>query len=448
MIEELLISWGIQKGANFIFKDVLLRLAGEGFEEYVKEFFKNSAGQLVGLVKEKPIKVAFGQAQKQFLEKIQLEFEDADLLDEEIADYAIVLEDFIREKSVLAVLGQPLEQQLGISSDTSNFNVDILANTWNYLVDSNIDYKALPNDFSWEKVGKRYLRSVERLIAEFDELREILNAENLRQIKETLERQAPILPDFDLSKYQQNLKTAYRRLDLDTLAISGWENPMQLWDIFTPQNVINYGDRNSSPISVLNLINDTQTYKYTVVIGDPGAGKSTLIRYKVMQWTRKEIVTLPTKELPILIELKIYVASYKNGKCNNFLEYFCASHIVYLFEKKRTLTIEEIQQNYFIANYKDGTWHEILVLIVNILHEVWTAKLLQCVIDKDGVVCQYQNLFLVANCLRDIRNINEVRSIINQLSTKLEAVVANPANVSNEIHTRATEALDNIQSLS
>ena len=65
MIEGLLISWGIQKGANFIFKDVLLRLAGEGLEEYVKEFFKNSAGKLVDLAKENPTKIAFGQAQKQ-----------------------------------------------------------------------------------------------------------------------------------------------------------------------------------------------------------------------------------------------------------------------------------------------------------------------------------------------------------------------------------------------
>ena len=741
-----LVAWGISSGANFIFKDVLLRLAGEGLEDYAKDFFKESAGKLVGLVKQEPIKIAFGQAQKQFLEKIQQELEDADLLDEEIDDYTHILADFVRQQSVLAVLGQPVEKQLGISSDNSDFNVAVLVETWNYLVDSNSDYQALPKDFNWEKVGKRYVRSVNRLVAESDELRELLNAENLHRIRETIERQAPILPDFDLSKYQENLTTAYRRLDLDTLAISGWENPLKLWDIFTPQNVISYSDhaldssfngvtprnglsRNSSPISVLDLIKESQTYKYIVVIGDPGAGKSTLTRYKVMQWTKEEIVTLPTKELPILIELRNYIKNYRDNKCKNFLEYlqngsgikggnlnqkqlntwlknnksivmfdgldevidpaaranivtdiinfkneypqvrivitsriigyeqqqgklenagfntflledfdatqiddfvnkwhnyafknvtkrelkrdrlkkslenfpafqelagnpllltmmailnrhdelprdratlyeraseillykweadkylpvdekqdpevraylnnrstykdkiamlrlvahkiqhdginvnntlvidednledllteyletrvtnkariiarafiqditnrsfilcflgdgkygfihktfleyFCASHIVHLFEKKRTLSIEAIQQEYFIARYEDGTWHEILVLIVNILDETWAVELLQCVMDKDGINCEYKNIFLVANCLKDIRNIRNFRPINAQLSIKLETIVANPAHVTIEVRNRATEALNNIQSLS
>ncbi len=741
-----LVAWGVSSCANFIFKDVLLKLASEGLEDYAKDFFKESAGKFVGLAKQEPIKIAFGQAQKQFLEKIQQELEDADLLDEEIGDYTHMLADFVGEKSVLAVLGQPVEKQLGISSDNSDLNLVVLVETWNYLVDNHSDYQVLPDDFNWEKVGKRYVRSVNRLVAESDELRELLNAENLRQIKETLEKQAPILPDFDLHKYQENLQTAYRRLDLDALAISGWENPMKLWDIFTPQNVTSYSDRaldssfngvnssnglspHSSSISVLDLINNSQTYKYTVLIGNPGAGKSTLTRYKVMQWTKEEIVTLPTKELPILIELRNYIKNYQDNKCNNFLEYlqygsgikggnlnqhelnkwlknnksmvmfdgldevidpatranivtdiinfkdtysqarivitsriigykqqqgklenagfntflledfdarqiddfidkwhkyafnnatkrelkrdrlkksirnspafqelagnpllltmmailnrheesprdratlyeraseillykweadkylpfdqkedlevraylndsntykdkiamlrlvahriqhdgvvinnslvideddleeiligylstkidskarfvarafikditersfilcflgdgkygfihktfleyFCASHIVHLFEKKKTLTIEAIQQEYFITRYEDEAWHEILVLIVNILDEIWVLKLLQCVMDKDGVTCQYKNLFLVANCLRDIRNIRNLRFINAQLSTKLETIVANSANVSIEVHNRATKALNNIQSLS
>ncbi len=726
---DLLVAWGISNAASFIFKDVLVKLAGEGLEEYIKEFFKNSAGQIFDLAKKEPIKIAFGQAQKEFLEQIQLELEDADLLDEEISDYANILADFIREKSVLVVLGQPVEKQLGIGSDNSNFNVARLVNTWNYLVNSNSDYQNLPDTFDWEKVSRRYIKRINRLVSASQELRELLNAENLRQIKETLEQQAPILPDFDLNKYQENLNTAYRRLDLDALAISAWENPLQLWNIFTPQNVIVYSDRSSPSISVLDLINQSQIYQYMVVIGDPGAGKSTLTRYKVMQWTKEEIVTLSIKELPILIELKNYVGNYQDGNCNSFLkyiqhgsgvkggnlnqhaldlwlknnqsivmfdgldeivdratrdnivtdiinfqhnysrtriiitsriigyeqqrsklqnagfstfllqdfdpeqinnfvdewhkyafinvterekrcdrlkksirnypafqelagnpllltmmailnrheelprdratlyeraseillykweadkylpfnqredpevraylndsntykdkiamlrlvahkiqhdgvvinnslvideddleeilrgylqtkidskaifvarafikditersfilcflgdgkygfihktflEYFCAAHIVHLFEKKRTLTIEIIQQDYFIARYQDGTWHEILVLIVNILDETWSAILLQCIVDKDGMNCEYKNLFLVANCLRDIRNIRNVRPIIAQLSTKLETIVANPAHVSIEVYNRATEALNYIQSIS
>ena len=230
------------------------------------------------------------------------------------------MSDFVRNQSVLATLGKPVEQKLGITSDDGNFGNTILLDTWESL-SSNPNYKVLPDDFSWQKVKKRYLRNIDHLVSESEELRQLLNTENLRQIKYSLEQQAPILPGFDLGNYQQNLEEAYKRLDLDTLALSGWENPMLLWNIFIPQNIQDYGNPNSITISVLDLINQCNNYKYIVILGNPGAGKSTLTRYKVMQWAKKEIVALQLEELPILIELKNYIKNCTDNNCRNFLEY-------------------------------------------------------------------------------------------------------------------------------
>ncbi len=722
-----LVVWGVTEGARFAFRNILVNLAKEGLEDYVKDFFKDSVGELVSLAASKPLKIAFGQAQKEFLDQLTLELEDLELTDEEIMEYEDILLDFTRNKSILAVLGKPVEQKLGISSVSNNFDAEIFTITWNSLA-INPNYKALPDNFDWQKVKKRYERKIDSLIAESKELRELLNTENIRQIKESLEQQSPILPEFDLGSYQQNLEEAYKRLNLDSLALSGWENSMLLWNIFIPQDVEDYGNHNSIPISVLDLIDQYENYKYVVIIGNPGAGKSTLTRYKVMQWTQKEIVALQLAELPILIELKNYLKNCTDNNCRNFLEYiqygsgvsggnlnqqelhqwltnnqsivmfdgldeiidaatrdnvvtdiinfkntypkvrifitsriigyeksrgnlrnadfetfvlkdfdttqiktfvdkwhefaftnlterelkrdrlqrsidnfpafqelaknpllltmmailnrheelprdratlyeraseillykweaekylpidekqdpevrdylraqsnykdkiamlrlvahkihqdgnqvennlvidedaledilteylkeiipskpriiarafikditdrsfilcflgdrnygfihktfleyFCASHIVHLFEKKREITIEDIKQDCFIAKYQDEAWHETLILIVNILDETWAKGLLQCVIDKDGSDCEYKNLFLAAKCLSDIRNIRQVESIIPQLSTKLEYIASGQTNSSSEVCDLATEAFEQIQLL-
>ncbi len=723
-----LVVWGVAHTVGFAFKDILVKLAQEGFEEYLKDFFKESAGELVDLAKAEPLKVAFGQAQKEFLSIVQQELEEVELTDEEIASYQEILSEFICNKSVLTILGKPVEQKLGIASYSKDFDIGSLDGAWKALALSD-SYQDLPKNFKWERVSKKYCRIVGRIVVNYPELRELLNAENLRQIKETLEQQAPILPGFDLSSYQQSLKDAYQILDLDTLALSGWENSMLLWNIFTPQEVTDYNNQTSDSLSILELINEINSHKYLVIIGNPGAGKSTLTRYKVMEWIEQEIINLPVSELPILIELTNYVKNFQGNSCkkfleylqhgsgvkggnlnqqeldrwfhnnqslimfdgldeiidgatresivtdiinfknsypkakivitsriigyaqqksnlenagfktfllkdfespqinkflnewhkfaftNNitdgqfkcdrlqksidkfpafkelagnpllltmmailnrheklprdratlyeraseillykweadkylpideqqdlevrdylknsstykdkiamlrmvaykiqkngtkidnilvidedtletiltdylkdiiptkpriiarafiqdmtersfilcflgdgnygfihktFLEYFCAADIVYRFEKTRTLTIEEIKQNYFLAKYQDESWHEILVLIVNILDETWAEELLQCIIEQDSRTCEYKNLFLAVNCLSDIRNILNVQSIISKVSITLEDIVSDRTNVNSEIHMRAVDALKRIQSL-
>ena len=74
--------------------------------------------------------------------------------------------------------------------------------------------------------------------------------------------------------------------------------------------------------SVLDVIEDSQGYRYLVVLGDPGSGKSTLLQYLALEWARTDLTTESSLRIPLLIELRTYIRNRDSGQCNNFLE-FC-----------------------------------------------------------------------------------------------------------------------------
>jgi predicted NACHT family NTPase len=278
---------------------------------------------LVGLAKEEPLKVAFGKGITEFLYIVQGELEDAEDDDAQIErppilQYQDSLSQFLEDKSVLETLGQPFSKALGTTSaaDGTFFDCGLLARKWNDL-----NLQRLPDEFNWQKVGKRYSRKVEAIRRESKDLRELLDSENLAGIRKSLEQSLPISPDFELSRYQEGLKKAYSKLKLDSLDTSGCNYSLQLWNIFVPQKVKE--ERNSTqPLpSVLDLLNDgQQTYKYTVILGRPGSGKSTLTQRKALEWARAQSIILSSKELPLLIELRNYIENQKQSRCT-FLEY-------------------------------------------------------------------------------------------------------------------------------
>jgi predicted NACHT family NTPase len=320
---EWLVAWGATNLVGFIFQEVLVKLGQSALEDYVKDFFKASIKDLVVLAKEEPLKVAFGKGITEFLYIVQEELEDTEDDDAQIErppilQYQDSLSQFLQDKSVLETLGQPFSKALGTTSaaDGSFFYGGLLERKWNDL-----NLQRLPDKFQWQKVGKRYSRKVEAILRESKDLRELLASENLAGIRKSLEQSAPISPDFDLSRYQEGLKKAYSKLKLDSLDTSGCNYSLQLWKIFVPQKVKE--ERNSTqPLpSVLDLLNDgQQIYKYTVILGRPGSGKSTLTQFKALEWAREQSILLYSKELPLLIELRNYIENQKPSRCT-FLEY-------------------------------------------------------------------------------------------------------------------------------
>ena len=320
---EWLVLWGATNLAGFIFQEVLLKLAQSALEDHVKDFFKASIKDLVGLAKEEPLRVAFGKGITEFLYIVQGELEDAEDDDAQIErppilQYQDSLSKFLQDKSVLETLGQPFTQALGTTSAAEGtfFDCGLLARKWNDL-----NLQRLPDQFNWQKIGKRYSRKVEAILRESEDLRKLLASENLAVIRKTLEQSVSISPDFELSRYQEGLKKAYSKLKLDSLDTSGCNYSLQLWNIFVPQNVKE--ERNSTqPLpSVLDLLNDgQQIYKYTVILGRPGSGKSTLTQFKALEWASAQSIILSSKELPLLIELRNYIENQEKSLCS-FLEY-------------------------------------------------------------------------------------------------------------------------------
>ena len=65
--------------------------------------------------------------------------------------------------------------------------------------------------------------------------------------------------------------------------------------------------------SVLDVIKDSQSYPYLVVLGDPGSGKSTLLQYLALNWARTDLNTALSLQIPLLIELRTYIRNRDSG---------------------------------------------------------------------------------------------------------------------------------------
>ncbi|GGA55857.1 HEAT repeat domain-containing protein [Okeania sp. KiyG1] len=340
-----LITWGATQGVGFFLSEVIREVAKRAAEDYVKYFFKLLISDLNGsLINTKLLEKATIEAIKEFLQLVKQELEDVGLDENQLEQYIEPLEKFIKNQSVLAILGSAFDNNVKIL-DTNK-----LATTWDKI------NRPLPDDFDWELVAKQYQRRVKKIIRESDELREILDSKNLDKLAN---QNTEIRPEFDLEKYQEGIREQYGNLKLESLDTSGYAyNQLKLWRMFIPQNVREsqeflpqvheipkeyrqrlketgqFGEDFSQeqleglrrryldrPIrSVLELVED-RNYQYLVILGDPGSGKSTLLQYIALQWAELPRKDLPLQPIPILIELRTYARNHDANKCQNFLDF-------------------------------------------------------------------------------------------------------------------------------
>ncbi|MDJ0555631.1 MAG: HEAT repeat domain-containing protein, partial [Microcoleaceae cyanobacterium MO_207.B10] len=344
-IDDWLAIWGVTQAVGFVFKPILEDLAKDAAKDYAKDFFKSSIGNVIkGLTNKEPLQKATGKAIKEFLELVQQELEDADLDETQLKQYTKPLKQFIKTSAIAATLGRAFQDDIKVL-DTKTLAT--VANEINLV---------LPDEFNWERVGKRYLKKAKAIRIESDELREILNAENLDKLAN---QNSEIKPDFDLRKHQEGIREQYGNLKLESLDTSGYGyNELKLWRMFIPQNVRESQEfmpqvheipkeylkqlKDSGQLesdfspeqlegrrrryfeqqirSVLELVEDNN-YKYLVILGDPGSGKSTLLQYIALQWAELPRKDLSLKPIPLLIELRTYVRNHDGNKCKNFLDF-------------------------------------------------------------------------------------------------------------------------------
>ena len=339
---EWLITWGSSKAVGFLAKKVIGELAQGAAEDYVKDFFKQCFSNAISNInKKEPLQKAMAAATKDFLELVEEELKEVDGDESKLDQYIKPLEQLIKNQSVLAILGSAFDK---------NVTLDIkkLATIGNQINPS------LPDDFDWELVIKKYQRKAKKIIRESDELRQILDSENLEELASQIQRK----PEFNLRKHQEGIRERYGNLRLDSLDTKGLAYNIELLKMFIPQKVREtqefipqihlmpkehqqqlketreleteisqeqleslerqYFEQQTR--SVLELIEDNK-YQYLVILGDPGSGKSTLLRYIAIKWTELSPKDLPLHPIPILIELQTYMGNYNEKNCKNFLDF-------------------------------------------------------------------------------------------------------------------------------
>ncbi|MBE9052556.1 HEAT repeat domain-containing protein [Nostocales cyanobacterium LEGE 11386] len=364
MIVEWFTAWVLGKGFGFLVKTIINQeFIEELFKDYAKDFFKHILNNAVTApFKQEPLEKAVVMALAELLQLMQQQLKVRCKLSEgEIKEYVEDIKIFITDESVKEILSQAFD----INCDF--LEAKVLADSWKRL-----QLKPLPSKFNWQTITEQYLTQVQELLFDSEELRYILELQKLSSIEKTLKQDADIPKDFDLPKYGETIRERYGNLKLDSLETKAREHPVNLWQIFIPQNVrqvyqvlpelpkeylrrlqesnqldaefklenikesVEGYKRNylEQPIrSVLDVIRDKQRRNYLVILGEPGSGKSTLLQYLALDWVEETLkqndYNLP---IPLLIELRNYVRDRDTGDCKDFLEYYhkgpnCCFHL-------------------------------------------------------------------------------------------------------------------------
>ena len=106
-----------------------------------------------------------------------------------------------------------------------------------------------------------------------------------------------------------------------------------------------------------------------------------------------------------------------------FLEYFCAWSYIWQLEAQ-AITIEDIKIKVFGQHWQDESWHEVLRLIAGmILDPKNVGEIIEYLMEQDGEDEEFNNLFLAANCLGELKNFTLVQQISNKLKEKIKSLL-------------------------
>ncbi|NEP10552.1 MAG: NACHT domain-containing protein [Symploca sp. SIO2C1] len=179
-----------------------------------------------------------------------------------------------------------------------------------------------------------------------------------------------ISPDL-IKGYQEALLERYANLNLDSVdtSVYDYRGKLKVWQLFVAQNVREcqeflpqvyeipkehqrrLGESNQleaeidsevweqykqvyyqQPVrSVLDIVNEIwsdESYRYLVILGDPGSGKSILLQYLALNWARSPLDSIIELPIPLLIELRTYNINRNSGECKDLLEFFHKGNVI------------------------------------------------------------------------------------------------------------------------
>jgi predicted NACHT family NTPase len=360
MIE--LTIWEGAKAAGIVFWPILKSLAEDSAKDYGKDFFKDCLKNVFRLPEKDVQKEAYLTALEAFLQIFQKELENANYQEGQIKQYLEPIQKFIKQPKVAAILGNAFEV------NCKSLDTLFLAKTWQEM---NLPF--LPEDFDWELIGKLYIRGVKQIITKSEKLRPIYEVQLQAKQAEGIQELVGIAPDFDLGRYAEGLKEQYGNLKLESLDTTGvYYNELKLWKIFVPQNVRECqrflpqvyevpkdyikrlqksGEWETAALAEEELEKQRQRYinqqsqlvwevlgdpnkkgekakfKHTVILGDPGSGKSSLLQYLSLIWAQHSVSELSLYPIPLLIELRLYGRDKQAGKCKDILSFIHGGNV-------------------------------------------------------------------------------------------------------------------------
>lgn len=337
-------------------------------ENAVSAFLSNRFTQIDGVradqrtAAEQAIQNAYEQWMIAILRALQRQGFEDDELKIFFADYQLALQTFLNDPEAAEELLQPF-----FSTDTKyQINATRLAQRWQAL-----NLRPLPEGFDIASVNHAYVERLKKAGIVTRELRDLFMAQLAQERTGYLEDIRGVWPDFDLDNYAKRVETRYQVLDLSALtqperddfqkiSLSAVfipqsvrkqrpprELPKEMWERLRLQGEVKEEEvtaklrweelrelqeswERAEPEPVLDVLAQSEN-RCLVLLGDPGAGKSTLARYlllSVLAPPADAQGSVPTwlatfqKRLPLLVELHEYLAAVDGRHCECLLEYF------------------------------------------------------------------------------------------------------------------------------
>ncbi len=349
--------------------DQVLDLSKDALEDYVKDFFKDSikAGfsKANAALLKKPMAEAIGVFIKRFVRELEINDVHPTSIDH---FYRGAIRQYVNDNRVRPILGQAFEKGL------RQIDWGALERIWNesYIVNG---WMFPEEDFNWQAVAKEYLFEVRGIIKSNAELRSLLAIEiaedvaaDTKVIAAAVQQLVGLSAEFDLQGYRRCLLEQYGYLPLESLGSGMYEREglsyrnIPLWNIFVVQDVRecqsfqpkdfdipkellrrnNEGASSESEVSsavsmrlqeygrqpkksVCSIIgwqglagwNPKPDHKRLVILGDPGSGKSSLLRFLAVKWAQQD----SSDNIPLLIELRHYMRSVQGQESKCFLDF-------------------------------------------------------------------------------------------------------------------------------
>jgi HEAT repeat protein len=348
MVEWLAI-WGVAAVSVFrpILEDIAKDVAKDAAKSYVGQCFKG----VFSVIYKEPLTKATGQALKELLELIEDELIRADIEEERIKGWIPDVKQFLYQEPVRdAIAGLFLQ---------ADYYLDpaVFMTAWQQL-DHAI---SMPDEFSWPYVAKRFSTKAVAIRDSSPKIQEAFASLAQAQNTEALQELAGLPPEFDLETYREALVERYGTVDLASLDTTGAYYEVRLWSVFVAQSVrecheydpqllevpkdqllrlVEAGELDAAQLAESEKLHDERRRAYVnqspkpvlevtdevaiprqVILGDPGSGKSSLLRYLALQWARiNDANQRYTQPLPLLIELREY-ARWHCPSHKGFLKY-------------------------------------------------------------------------------------------------------------------------------